>query len=125
MAEAIVGDDVFGDDPTVNRLQELAAERMGKEAGLFVVSGTMANLVAILSHCNRGDEAIMGALSHTFLYVGGGASAVGGIQPNILPNRPDGSLELDAIRIAIRADDPHYPRSRLVILENTQNVEVH
>jgi threonine aldolase len=122
MAEAIVGDDVFGDDPTVIRLQELAAERMGKEAGLFLPSGTMANLVAILAHCNRGDEAIMGAQSHTFLNEAGGVAALGGIQPFPLPNRVDGTLDPDAIRMAIRVDDPHYPRSRLVVLENTQNV---
>ncbi len=122
MAEAVVGDDVYGEDPTVNRLQEMAAERMGKEAALFVASGTMGNMVAMLSHCNRGDEAIMGSLGHTFFYEGGGISALGGIQPYTIPNQPDGSLELEAIRLAIRDDDPHYPRSRLVVLENTQNL---
>jgi threonine aldolase len=122
MAEAPVGDDVYGEDPTVNRLQKLAAERMGKEAGLFVASGTMGNMVAMLAHCNRGDEAIMGTLAHTFFYEGGGISALGGIQPYTIPNQMDGTLDLDAIRLAIRDDDPHYPRSRLVILENTQNL---
>ncbi len=122
MAEAPVGDDVYGEDPTVNRLQELAATRVGKEAGLFLASGTMANLVAMLTHCQRGDEAIMGNLSHTFVFEGGGVAALGGIQPSILPNRPDGTLDLDAIQSAIRADDPHYPISRLILLENTQNL---
>jgi threonine aldolase len=121
MAEAAVGDDVFGEDPTINRLQELAAERMGKEAGLFVASGTMGNLVATLAHCNRGDEAIMGSLGHTFLFEGGGVAALGGVMPHTLPNRPDGTLDLDAIRGAVRGDDPHFPTSRLIILENTHN----
>ncbi len=122
MAEAEVGDDVYGEDPTVNRLQELAAERTGKEAALFVASGTMGNMVSILAHCSRGDEAIMGGQSHTFCYEGGGLSSLGGVQPYTLPNQPDGTLELAAIRGAIRDDDPHYPISRLVILENTQNM---
>jgi threonine aldolase len=121
MAEAPVGDDVFGEDPTINRLQELAAERMGKEAGLFVASGTMGNLVATLAHCNRGDEAIMGNLGHTFVFEGGGVAALGGVVPHTLPNRPDGTLDLDAIRGAVRGDDPHFPTSRLIILENTHN----
>lgn len=122
MADAEVGDDVYAEDPTVNRLQELAAEKTGKEAGLFVASGTMGNMVAILAHCNRGDEAIMGNLSHTFYYEGGGVASLGGIQPYILPNQPDGTLDLGMIRDAIREDDPHYPVSRLVVLENTQNL---
>lgn len=122
MAEAEVGDDVYGEDPTVNRLQELAAERVGKEAGLFVASGTMGNMAAILAHCNRGDEAIMGNLSHTFYYEGGGVSALGSIQPYTLTNLPDGTLDLNDIQAAIRDDDPHYPASRLIILENTQNL---
>ncbi len=121
MAEAPVGDDVYGEDPTVNRLQEMAAERMGKEAGLFVASGTMGNLVATLAHCNRGDEAIMGSLGHTFVFEGGGVAALGGVVPHTLPNRPDGTLDLDAIRGAVRGDDPHFPTSRLIILENTHN----
>ncbi len=122
MASAPVGDDVYGEDPTVNRLQELAAHIMGKEAALFVASGTMGNMVAILTHCTRGDEAIMGNLAHTYVYEGGAVAALGGIQPCILPNQPDGTLELAAIRAAIRDDDPHYPTSRLVVLENTQNL---
>jgi threonine aldolase len=122
MAVAEVGDDVYAEDPTVNHLQELAARRTGKEAALFVASGTMGNMVAMLGHCRRGDEAIMGNLSHTFVYEGGGVSALGGVQPFTLPNRPDGTLDLQAIRMAIRDDDPHYPTSRLIILENTHNL---
>lgn len=122
MADAEVGDDVYAEDPTVNQLQELAAEKMGKEAGLFVASGTMGNMVAILAHGNRGDEAIMGNLSHTFYYEGGGVASLGGIQPYILPNQLDGTLDLEEVRMAIRDDDPHYPVSRLIVLENTQNL---
>src|SRR5512135_1061936 len=92
MAKAEVGDDVFGDDPTVNRLQELAAERMGKEAGLFVPSGTMGNLAALLAHCQRGDEVIIGQMNHSFLFEAGGMSALGGIHSYQLRNQPDGSL---------------------------------
>jgi threonine aldolase len=121
MAKAVVGDDVFREDPTVNELQRMAAGQMGQEAGLFVPSGTMGNLVAVLTHCGRGDEAIMGDLGHTFLFEGGGISALGGVFPHTLPNQPDGTLELSAIRGAIRPDDPHHPHSRLVILENTHN----
>jgi threonine aldolase len=121
MAEAELGDDVYGEDPTVNRLQEMAAERLGKEAALFVPSGTMGNLAAVLSHCGRGDEAIMGDCAHTLLYEGGGTAALGGVHPRTVPNQPDGTLLLEDIQHAIRADDPHYPKSRLLILENTQN----
>ena len=121
MAEAEVGDDVYGEDPTVNRLQEVAAERMGKEAGLLVSSGTMGNLSAVLAHCGRGDEVILGNLGHTFLFEAGGISALGGVHPFTLPNRPDGTLDLDEIRCAIRGENEHNPISRLVILENTHN----
>ena len=121
MAKAEVGDDVMGEDPSVNRLQEVAAERMGKEAGLFVASGTMGNLAAILAHCGRGDEAIIGDLSHTFLFEGGGLAALGGVMPHTLPNLPDGRLDPEAIRNAIRPDDDHQPVSRLLVLENTHN----
>jgi threonine aldolase len=121
MAEAELGDDVFGEDPTINRLQELAAERMGKEAGLFLPSGTMGNLTAILVHCGRGDEVIMGNLGHTFLFEGGGIAALGGVHPFTLPNQPDGTLDLNAIRSSIREDNVHYPVTRLVVLENTHN----
>jgi len=121
MARAEVGDDVYGEDPTVNRLQELAADRMGKEAGLFIPSGTMGNLAAILAHCARGEEAIVGDKSHTFLNEAGGISALGGIHSRQVPNQPDGSLALEDIQAAIRSDDPHYPVSRLIVLENTHN----
>jgi threonine aldolase len=121
MATAEVGDDVYGEDPTVNRLQEMAAERMGKQAGLFVASGTMGNLVAILAHCQRGDEAIVGDKAHTFLYEAGGISALGGVHSCQLPNQPDGSLALEDIEVAIRSDDPHEPVTRLICLENTHN----
>jgi threonine aldolase len=122
MAEAVVGDDVMHEDPTVNRLQELAAVRMGKEAGLFVASGTMGNLLAVLAHATRGDEAILGNLSHTFLFEGGGMASLAGVTPYTLPNQPDGTLSLEDIRSAIRSKgNPHYPHSRLLILENTHN----
>ncbi len=121
MANAPVGDDVFGEDPSIIRLQEMAAEQMGKEAGLFVPSGTMGNLAAVLSHCGRGDEAIMGHLGHTFLFEAGGISALGGVHSCQLPNQPDGTLSLTAVQNAIRADDQHQPVSRLLILENTHN----
>ena len=122
MFEAELGDDVYGEDPTVNRLEAMAAERLGKEAGLFVPSGTMANLACLLAHCQRGDEAIMGHLSHTFLFEAGGSAAVGGIHPRTVRNQPDGTLDLDEVEGAIRsADNPHYPRTRLVCLENTHN----
>jgi threonine aldolase len=121
MAEAEVGDDVYGEDPTINRLEEMAAARMGKDAGLFVPSGTMGNLVAILAHCGRGDELILGHLSHTFLFEAGGAAALGGVHPHLVTNQPDGTLNLDQIEAAIRPDDVHYPISRLVVMENTHN----
>ena len=121
MAKAEVGDDVFGEDPTINRLQEMGAEKMGKEAGLFVPSGTMGNLLAVLAQCQRGDEVIMGDRGHTFLFEGGGVSALGGVMVHTLPNQPDGTLELNAIQAAIRPDDVHHPVTRLVILENTHN----
>ena len=121
MADAELGDDVYGEDPTVNRLQEMAAERLGKEAGLFIPSGTMGNLIAVLTHCGRGDEVIMGTHGHTFLHEAGGISALGGVSPSMIPNKTDGTLDLDDIRHAVREDDIHEPRSKLLILENTQN----
>jgi len=121
MAKAPVGDDVYGEDPTVNRLQEMASALMGKEAGLFVPSGTMGNLAAVLAHCGRGDEVILGNRSHTFLYEAGGISALGGVHSYQLPNQPDGSLALEDIEAAIRADDAHHPITRLICLENTHN----
>ncbi|HEY70311.1 MAG TPA: low-specificity L-threonine aldolase [Anaerolineae bacterium] len=121
MASAEVGDDVYGEDPTINRLESRSAERLGKEDALFVPSGTMGNLAAILTHCNRGDEMILGDLAHTFLYEAGGASALGGVHPHTIPNQADGTLLLDAIEAAVRGDDPHFPRTRLICLENTHN----
>ncbi len=121
MAKAEVGDDVYGEDPTVNRLQEMAAEMMGKEAGLFVASGTMGNLAGVLAHCQRGDEVIVGNKSHTFSFEAGGISVLGGVHSYQLPNQPDGSLALEDIEAAIRPDDPHDPISRLICLENTHN----
>jgi len=121
MARAEVGDDVFRDDPTVNRLQALAAERLGKEAALFVPSGTMGNLAAVLTHCARGDEVILGDRSHTATTEAGGVAALGGVHPRTIPNQPDGTLSLAAIEAAINPDDDHYPISRLICLENTHN----
>jgi threonine aldolase len=121
MANAIVGDDVYGEDPTINRLQEMAAALMGKEAGLFVPSGTMGNLAAVLAHCSRGDEIILGNKSHTFLSEAGGIAALGGIHSYQVTNQPDGTLFLEDIRAAIREDDPHHPTTRLISLENTHN----
>ena len=121
MAAAEVGDDVYGEDPTVNRLQDMAAKLTGKEAALFVASGTMANLTSILAHCQRGDEAIVGHLSHTCLHEAGGSFILGGIHSRQVQNLPDGSLDLDEVRSAIRPDDAHFPVSRLLCLENTHN----
>ena len=122
MAAAEVGDDVFGDDPTVNRLEEMAAARLGKEAGLFVASGTMGNLVSLLAQCGRGDEVIVGDQAHTYIYEQGGMAALGGIQPRALRNQPDGTLDLDEIVAAIRdPDNLHFPRTRLITVENTHN----
>src|SRR5512134_2800699 len=121
MAEAEVGDDVYGDDPTLNRLEELAAEMLGKEAAVFVPSGTMGNLTALLVHCQRGEEAIVGSRSHIYLNEAGGMSGLGGIMPNPIPNQRDGTLALDDILAAIRTEDVHHPITRLICLENTQN----
>ena len=121
MADAEVGDDVFKGDPTVNRLEEMAARRMGKAAALLVGSGTMGNLVSQLAHCGRGDETILGDQSHVFFYEQGGSSALGGIHPRTLANETDGTIPIETIASAIRPDDVHFPRSRLMILENTHN----
>jgi threonine aldolase len=122
MYQAEVGDDVYGEDPTVNRLEKTAAERLGKEAALFVVSGTMGNLVALLTHCGRGDEVILGDRSHTFVFEQGGMAALGGITPYPIPNQHDGTLQLEDIKSAIRPDNSHFPRTRLLCLENTHNM---
>lgn len=122
MAAAPVGDDVFREDPTVSRLEELAARMMGKEAGLLVTSGTMGNLLAVLAVCGRGDEAIMGQRGHTFLHEAGGVSVLGGVVIHTIPNQEDGTLALDDIRWAMRnPNDYHQPISKMVIVENTQN----
>lgn len=121
MAQAEVGDDVFGEDPNVNQLEKSAAEKLGKEAALFVPSGTMANLISLLSHCQRGDEVILGDQSHIFLNEVGGLSALAGAHPKILKNNPDGTLPLDELENAIRHDEIHYPPTSLIALENTHN----
>jgi threonine aldolase len=120
MANATVGDDVYGEDPTVNQLENETAELLGKEAGLFVSSGTQGNLISILTHCGRGDEIIVGDKAHTFMYEAGGISALGGVHPHTIPVQQDGTLLLDDIRRAIRGDNYHFPPTRLITLENTQ-----
>ncbi len=124
IAAAEVGDDVFGDDPTVNALQARVAVMFGKQAALFMPSGTQSNLCALLAHCGRGDEVILGQLAHTYRYEGGGAAVVGGIQSQPLATQPDGTLKLDDIAAAIKPDDAHFARSRLLALENTWNGNV-
>lgn len=121
MASADVGDDVFGEDPTVNRLEEMAAERMQKEAALFVASGTMANIVSQMAHCGRGDEMIIGDQAHIFFYEQGGSAALGGIHPRTIRTEPDGTLSLEDIEASIRPDNVHFPITRLIALENTHN----
>ena len=118
---AELGDDVFREDPTVNQLEDLAATEFNKEAALFVPSGTMANLVAVLSHCQRGDEVILGDQAHTFLYEAGGISAFGGVHSRQIPNQEDGTLLLEDIKKSIRKEDVHFPPTRLICLENTHN----
>ncbi|HWA13024.1 MAG TPA: low-specificity L-threonine aldolase [Burkholderiales bacterium] len=120
MAAAEVGDDVYGEDPTVNRLEALAAQKLGKEAAIYVCSGTQSNLLALLSHCERGDEYIVGQQGHTYKYEGGGAAVLGSIQPQPLDYEADGSLDLARVEGAIKPDDPHFAVTRLLCLENTQ-----
>jgi threonine aldolase len=119
MIASPVGDDVWGDDPTVQRLQQELAQRAGKQAGLFFPTGTQSNLAALMAHCARGDEYIVGQLAHTYKYEGGGAAVLGSIQPQPLENAPDGSLPLDKIAAAIKPLDHHFARTRLLALENT------
>ncbi|MDO8614074.1 MAG: low-specificity L-threonine aldolase [Dehalococcoidia bacterium] len=119
IAEAELGDDVFGDDPTVNRLEALAAAVMGKEAALLTTSGTQSNLTAMLSHCQRGDEVIVGNESHILHFEGGGAFALGGLGLRTVPNDEQGRLDLDALRRAVRSQDVHFPPTGLVCVENT------
>ncbi len=124
IASAVVGDDVYGEDPTVNRLEQMVAEFTGMEAAVFCASGTQSNLVALLSHCQRGDEYIVGQQAHTYKYEGGGAAVLGSIQPQPLDFEADGSLDLDKVEMAIKADDVHFAKSRLLALENTQSGKV-
>ena len=119
MAEAEVGDDVFGDDPTVHRLQDRAAELFGFEAALFLPSGTQSNLAALMSHCERGDAVIIGREQHSYRYEAGGLAVLGSIQPQTLVNRGDGTLDLAEVEAAISPDDAHFARTRLLALENT------
>ena len=119
MAAAEVGDDVYGEDPTVNALQDRLAGDLGFEAALFVPSGTQSNLVALLAHCARGDEYLVGMDAHTYKYEGGGAAVLGGIQPQPLAHASDGTLPLGAVEAAIKPDDAHFARTRLLCLENT------
>jgi threonine aldolase len=124
MRAAPLGDDVFGDDPTVNALQVRIAADLGFEAALFMPTGTQSNLCALMSHCQRGDEYIVGQMAHTYRWEGGGAAVLGSIQPQPLPNQPDGSLALADIEAAIKPDDAHYARTRLLTLENTWGGQV-
>lgn len=120
MADAVVGDDVYGEDPTVNRLERDAAELFGREAGLLVTSGTQGNLIALMVQAPRGSEVILGDRSHIVLYEQGGMAALGGVMPRTVPVQPDGTLLLDQLAAAIRGSDDHFPRTRLMALENTQ-----
>ncbi|NIA53924.1 low-specificity L-threonine aldolase [Massilia sp. TW-1] len=119
MAAASVGDDVYGDDPTVNRLQDYAAELFGFEAGLFAPTGTQTNLIALMTHCGRGDEYLVGQEAHTYKYEGGGAAVLGSIQPQPIANQPDGSIAIADIAAYIKPDDMHFARTRVLALENT------
>ena len=124
MMEAPLGDDVFGDDPSVNRLQQTAAEMLGFEAALYAPSGTQTNLIALMTHCRRGDEAIVGQQWHTYRWEAGGMAVLGSIQPQPLEHQPDGSLALSDIEAAIKPDDPHFAATRLVVMENTTGGKV-
>ena len=119
MSAASTGDDVFADDPSVNQLQDRLADELGFEAGLFMPTGTMSNLCALMAHCERGDEYLVGQLAHTYKYEGGGAAVLGSIQPQPLEQEADGSIAIERIAAAIKADDPHFARTRLLALENT------
>jgi threonine aldolase len=124
MAQAPLGDDVYGEDPTVNRLEAFLAERLGFAAALFVPTGTMSNLLGLMAHCERGDEYIVGQQAHTYKYEGGGAAVLGSIQPQPLEVQADGSLDIDQVVGAIKADDFHFARTRLLALENTMQGKV-
>ncbi len=120
MAAAEVGDDVYGEDPSANRLQELAADKLGFEAALFLCSGTQSNLAALMSHCGRGDEYLVGQQAHTYRYEGGGAAVLGSIQPQPLEMEADGTIDLERAARAVKADDFHFAKTRLLCLEDTQ-----
>ncbi|GLX79906.1 threonine aldolase [Thalassotalea insulae] len=124
MANAVVGDDVYGDDPTVNELENWTAKRHGFEAALFCSSGTQANLLALMSHCQRGDEYLCGQQAHNYKFEGGGAAVLGSIQPQPIENEKDGSLSLEKLARAIKPDDPHFARTTLISIENTINGKV-
>jgi len=124
MMQAPVGDDVYGDDPSVNELQAFTADLLGHQSALFMPSGTQSNLVALLTHCQRGDEYIVGADAHTYKYEGGGAAALGGIQPQTLAFNDDGGLDLDTVATLIKEDDVHFAKTRLLCLENSQHGRV-
>lgn len=124
MAAADVGDDVYGEDPTVNRLEATLAERLGKEAAVYVATGTQSNLIGLMSHCERGDEYIVGQQAHTYKYEGGGAAVLGSIQPQPIDNEADGTLDLGRVAAAIKPDDSHFARTRLLALENTHGGKV-
>ncbi|MDD1967596.1 low-specificity L-threonine aldolase [Pseudomonas putida] len=124
MASAPLGDDVYGEDPTVNKLESWLAQRLGFAAALFVPTGTMSNLLGLMAHCERGEEYIVGQQAHTYKYEGGGAAVLGSIQPQPLDNQPDGSLDLNQVVAAIKADDFHFARTRLLALENTMQGKV-
>lgn len=119
MADAEVGDDVYGEDPTVNRLETRVAELLGKEAAVYVPTGTQSNLIGLMSHCERGDEYVVGQQAHTYKYEGGGAAVLGSIQPQPIDNEPDGTLDLQRVAAAIKPDDSHFAKTRLLALENT------
>ncbi|MCA3952940.1 low-specificity L-threonine aldolase [Vibrio vulnificus] len=124
MANAIVGDDVYGDDPTVNELETFAANEAGFEAALFTTSGTQANLLGLMAHCERGDEYLCGQQAHNYRYEAGGAAVLGSIQPQPIENNPDGTLPFDKLTAAIKPDDSHFARTKLLSLENTINGKV-
>ncbi len=124
MQRAELGDDVYGEDPTVNRLEATLAERLGFEAALFVPTGTMSNLLGLMAHCERGDEYIVGQQAHTYKYEGGGAAVLGSIQPQPIEGEADGSLDLSRVEAAIKQDDFHFARTRLLALENTMQGKV-
>lgn len=124
MANAVVGDDVYGDDPTVNELEAFAASETGFEAALFTTSGTQANLLGLMSHCERGDEYLCGQQAHNYRYEAGGAAVLGSIQPQPIENNPDGTLPFDKLAAAIKPDDSHFARTKLLSLENTINGKV-